>query len=283
MNLDDMKSAYDAYNEELKIRGNLLKAILSNNKNDWITYQEQYIDLYDKTNLELIPLLNKISFEESMMYVNQSIFDPKYKDLVDFFLILHSYKQTEIDGNNAQKFIEFKDTMYFNFLKWYLLNHGLNSHDKNEIISEFIGTTTESVSLRNILANKEELNTIFDNIILRDEVERQIAIDAFIRELDLFIMLVNVYVLRNNLVGLNNIPKPLIMRLILMNILTKKYQLGFRIEEYITRFYETHDITKNMPFIFNKDKLKESIDDILMEINDITNEYINYIEKGKAY
>ena len=99
-------------------------------------------------------------------------------------------------------------------------------------------------------------------------------------------MLSSMYLIKNKIIGLSNeIPKSLILRLVLMNVLTKKYQLGFRIEEYITRYYDNHDLGEE--FFGNKEVqingiIKECVETYLIEINDITNEYINYNEKRKT-
>ena len=56
MKLDEMKNAYNVYNEELDKRKELIRAILTNNKNDYINYEQQFIDLFNKTNIEIYPL-----------------------------------------------------------------------------------------------------------------------------------------------------------------------------------------------------------------------------------
>ena len=286
MKLDEMKNAYNVYNEELDKRKELIRAILTNNKNDYINYEQQFIDLFNKTNIEIYPLLEKMNYEEIKHYLTQSMNNSEYSSLVNFFLLLHGYCQVKMNSNNAQKFNEFKNTLYFELLKWYLPNHGVGSKDREDIINEFTETTAESLSIRNILAKKEELNSIFDNIELMDDFERKIAIDSFVKEVDLFLIFVNMYIIKNKLLELdNNIPKSLILRLVLMNILTKKYQLGFRIEEYITRYYDNHDIGKEFfgeGVHVNKKVLNECVEEYLMEINDITNEFINDYEKRKT-
>lgn len=292
MKLDEMKSAYDAYNEELETRKKLINAILTNNKNDYINFQERYINLYEKSNAELYPLLDKLSEVEITDYLNQSMVNPQYKDLVDFFLILHGYTKlknsnsTQLSGNNAQKFNEDKNTIYYDLVKWYMANHGVGSKNKEEIIKEFVDTTVESISIRNILAGKEELNSVFDNIEFKSDLEREIAVEAFVTEIDLFLVFIDMYLLKSTLLGTKEIPKSLILRLVLMNILTKKYQLGFRIEEYVTRYYENHNIAEKLlgdnP-LFNMKLFNELVEECIIEINDITNDYNNYKEKGKAY
>lgn len=278
MNLENMQDAYKSYNLEFDKRRELLKAILTNN--EYLNYQQQFIDLYDETNNHLYPILSKMNYEEIIKYLDQSMLDPKYKDLVNFFLILHGYIQLKTNSNNAQKFNEYKNNLYFELLKWYIPNHGVSTKDKEEIVNEFTDTTAESISIRNILANREDLNIVFDNILLKDDLERQIAINAFVTEIDLFLMFVNMYILKNEILGLEgNIPKSIILRLVLMNVLTKEYQLGFRIEEYITRYYNNHDIIKEYfgdNIKIDKRIIDVFIEEILIEINDITNEFMDY-------
>ena len=91
MNLENMQDAYKSYNLEFDKRRELLKAILTNN--EYLNYQQQFIDLYDETNNHLYPILSKMNYEEIIKYLDQSMLDPKYKDLVNFFLILHGYIQ----------------------------------------------------------------------------------------------------------------------------------------------------------------------------------------------
>ena len=286
MKLEEMKKAYDVYDEELNKRKELLKAIFTNNKSNYINCEQQFIDLYNKTNVELYPLLEKMNYEEIRQYLNQAMDNPKYSSLVNFFLILHGYCQIKMNSNNAQKFNEYKNALYFDLLKWYIPNHGMNSKEKEDLIHEFTDTTAESISIRNTLAKREELNSVFDNILFKDDFERKIAIDFFVKEIDLFLTFINMYILKGTLFVMNHdIPKSLILRLVLMNILTKKYQLGFRIEEYITRYYDNHDLGEE--FFGNKEVqingiIKECVETYLIEINDITNEYINYNEKRKT-
>lgn len=285
MRIEDMKSAYDSYHLEDDKRKELIKAIFTNK--DITALQNNYIELYDKTNNELYPILGQTNYDELHNYVGQIMFDPKYKDLMNFFLTLNGYNQLINSKGNAQKFSETKNTTYYELIKWYLPLHAIDSKNKEEIINEFIETTADSIGVRNILANKEELNTVFDNIVLIDDFERNLAIEAFVSEVDLLLMLSSMYIVKNGVLGLpNDIPKSLILRLVLMNILTKKYQLGFRIEEYITRFYDTHDIVKETfgnSVNYNKNLLNDYIEELIVEINDITNEYMNRKEKGKAH
>lgn len=285
MKLEDMKDAYNSYNEEIEVRKELLKAMLTNK--DYSSFQEKYIKLYEKNNQELYPIIGKLSTDEIHVYLNQVMFDPKYEELVKFFLILLSYSQVRDNSNNAQKFSENESSLYFKLLKWYLPLHGLSNEQREEVISEFTETTTESVCIRNILANKEELNEMFNNIQLSDDFERKLAVKSFVTELDLLITFVNLSVIKNKIINRpNDIPKSLLLRLVLKNLLAKKYQLGFRVEEYITRYYETHDIIReffNDKVNIDKRLLNEYVEEYILEINDITNEFMNYIEKGKTH
>ena len=285
MKIEEMKSAYDSYNLEDNKRKELIEAIFTNK--DIMTLQNHYIELYDKTNKELYPILGQTNYEELHSYIGRIMFDPKYKDLMNFFLILNGYNQLINSKGNAQKFSETKNTTYYELVKWYLPLHAVDSKNKEEIIKEFIETTADSIGVRNILANQEELNTVFENIVLTDDFERNLAIEAFVSEVDLLLLLSSMYIIKNGVLGLSNdIPKSLILRLVLMNILTNKYQLGFRIEEYITRFFANHDIIKESfgdNVNYNKKILNNYIEEFIVEINDITNEYMNRKEKGKAH
>ena len=286
MKLEDMKDAYNSYNEELDVRKDLLTAILTNK--DYSSLQEKYLELYNKNNSELYPIIGKVSTDEIHVYLNQVMFNPEYHGLVKFFLILLSYSQIKDNGNNAQKFSENESSLYYKLVRWYLPIHGLSNKDREEVIDELNETTTESVSIRNILANKEELNEIFDNIQLSDDFERKLAVTSFVNELDLLITFVNLSVIKNKILNRpNDIPKSLLLRLVVKNLLARKYQLGFRVEEYLTRYYQNHDILKEIfgdAIKVDKRVLNDYIEEYILEINDITNEFTNYLEKkGKTH
>ncbi len=284
MKIEDMQEAYNTFNLEDKKRKELIEAILTNK--DIITLKNHYIELYNKTNNELYPVLGNTSFEELHNYIAQIMLDPKYKDLINFFLILNGYNQLKNSNGNAQKFSEIKNITYYELIKWYLPIHGISTKDRDEVINEFTETTADSIGVRNLLADKEELNTVFDSIMLTDDFERKLAIDSFVTEVDLLLMLSSMYLIKNKILGLPNvIPKSLILRLVLMNVLTKKYQLGFRIEEYITGYYDNHDVIKeffgeHLPV--DKRILNDAIEEFVLEINDISNEFMNYKEKRKT-
>ena len=291
MKIEEMKDAYNAYSEEDNIRKELLEAIL--NRKNSLLYQQQFIDSFNKTNNELYLIINKTNDEELQSIVYQTMNNPDYKDLTNFFLILNGYSQLKSNSNNAQKFSERKNLLYFELLKWFIPNHGLSNKDKDELVNEFITTTADSIGIRNILANKEDYNSVFDNILIIDDFERKLAIDAFVSEVDLILAIINVFFIKSIHIGSSYyVPKSLVLRLVLMNLLTKEYQLGFRIEEYVSRFFNNFDlekacsskginVTKSEIDLFMK-KLNNYVEELLIEINDITNEYNNYKEKRKT-
>ncbi len=284
MKIEDMKDAYESYNVEDSKRKELIEAIFNNR--DIITLKNDYAELYNKTNKEIYPILGNTSYEELHNYVAQTMLNPEYKDLMNFFLILNGYNQLKNNYSNAQKFSEVKHLLYFDLINWYLPLHGVSSDNKKEIISEFTETTADSIGIRNLLADKEELNNVFDNIVLAGDFERTLAVDSFVSEVDLILTLISLYIVKNSLLQLPNaVPTSLILRLVLMNILTKKYQLGFRIEEYMTRYFENNEGIKKIfdgEFKSSKRVLNDYIEEVVLEVNDITNEYINYKEKRKA-
>ena len=285
MDLTKLKDSFDAYKEELKVRELLIKKIIY--KEDYTQCQNDYINLYDKTNTELSKILGSIDIAEATIYFASIQNDPKYKELTAFFVVLLLYLSLSNGGENYVKIEETETSLYHDILKWYIPNHGISDIDKEGMVKEVFTSTKGSISMRNILACKEDLNSIFDNIVLRDERERQEVIEEFVGKTNSLLAALNVVLVFNSLYGVKRIiPKPFLLRLVLLNILTKKYQLGFSIEEYIIRYYQNNDITKEL-FGIGLDSygksLQNNIDELLMEINDVTNEFINYQQKkGKT-
>ncbi len=283
MNLNNVREAYQYYCFENKTRKKLIEAILRNDHNGIIDNQRKYIKIVNLTNDSLTKVLNTLSYEEIYDYYKQTLVNPKYHDLNHFFMLLLSYNQLLFANNNGNKFSEHKESLYFNLVKWYVNNHGINSNDRDSLINEVIETTSSSVSVRNILSNREEVNDTFEKVNIRNELEGKLLFNMFLKEINLFVILMNGALIKQCITMGNSIPKSLVLRLVLLNLITKEYSLGFSIEEYIEGYFERHDIMGeilNFPsFTAGNSMLKLYVDDLLLEVNDITNEFLNQKKK----
>jgi len=286
MDLEVIKKGFDIFKKENKIRQDLLKDIITNNKEGIERNQRRYSKLYELVNNEIYTLINKMSYIEIKTYLNKMIDDPRYVDLTGFFILLLSYHMLAYKRNDAAKKLnEDRDLTYYNLVKWYSLNHAISKNQLDNLADEIGKTTVGSIGIRNILANREELNTIFDDIKLHNELERAAYIEFFVKETNLFIQLLTPMALAaaTPFGELIEIPKTIILRLVLANILAKKYSMGFSIEEYVNRYLDNHNVIAeaigetNLPL--RNDIIKPIIDDYLMEINDITNEFLNQKKK----
>ena len=286
MDLEMIRKAYLVFQKENKVRKDLIKATLNNNQEEIIRYQRRFGKLYDITNNEIYPILNKLSFKEIDDFISKMIDDPKYHELTGFFILLLSYHMLAFSKNDVtKKLSEDKDLMYYKLVTWYTLNHAISKKQIDNVAEELGETTLGSVGIRNVLANREELNIIFDDIKLNNEKERDLYVQFFVKEVNLFIQLLGpmAFMASNPFGPEVEVPKSLLLRLVLLNILTRKYSMGFSIEEYINRYLDHHNVIGEAVGIpdlpLGNEILKPYLDDYLMEINDITNEFMNQKKK----
>ena len=283
MDLECLKKAYDIYKKESKVKNELIKAIITNNQEEIIRNQRRYEKLYKLTNDELYPLLGKLSMLEITGGVMQAKSNPEYSELGEFLLLLLSYSvlSNEKLGYNDKLICEYRDKEYFELVKWYIQNHAVSEEQKKQLASDLAGTTGGSVSIRNILANNNDLNSMFDNANLDNPIDKNSYLKDYVKELDIYInLLVPMAMAESIPYGFRfEMPKPVILRLVILNMLTKKFELGFSIEEYITRYLEKHNVICEMLGMSDDERLKEFtnglVDTYIMEINDITNEFMN--------
>lgn len=283
MNLEILKEAYRYYCFENKTRKKLIEAILKNDHNSIIDYQRKYTKIVNLANDSLTKTLKVLSYNEIDNYYKQTSTNPDYQDLNNFFLLLLSYNQLLFADNNGCKFSEHMDALYFNLVKWYVSNHGITSDDRDELIDETIISTETSIGVRNILSNREDLNEIFGKVNIRSKIEGKILFNMFLKEINLFVVIMNGVLIKQCITRGESIPKSIVLRLVLLNLITKEFSLGFSIEEYIEGYFARHDVMGeilNFPgFTAGNSVLKLYVDDLLLEVNDVTNEFLNQKKK----
>lgn len=285
MELTMVKDGYDAYLKEIKKRDELVKAIVNND--DYTNIQLEYVDLYEKTNEELGKIIDKIAIEDFLMLISNINEDMDYRDFVEFLLLLLSYITASKFLDNAQKIEERESALYLDVMKWHAQNQSNNESDREGLMVGFRDAAKDSISVRNILANREELNSIFEGPIYDNEESKMKLIKIFGAKIDVQIGILSFNMLLSALTHMNtHIPKPILINLVALNVLTKEYNLGFCVEEYVERAFNNRDVLKEMFGVelnLERRVLDDFIENLQLEINDATNEYINYKEKGNAY
>lgn len=284
MDLTIVKDGFEAYQNEIKKRDELVRLIVNNN--DYTNTQLEYIDLYEKTNEELGKIIERIALEDFFSFLSNMSKGGDYHDFAQFLLLILSYITASKFIDKSQKVDEKEKSLYLDIMKWYVVNQSPNAKDREGLIAGFKDSAKGSISIRNILANREELNTIFDGPVYENEESKMKLSKVFAAKLDMNIGLLSLDMLLNTIIRRNgSIPKPVLINLVAINVLTKEYNLGFRVEEYIERAFKNRDILSEMfgmQLNIERRVIDDFIENLQLEINDATNEFISYKEKGKT-
>ena len=282
MNLELLKDAFDIYKIEEKIRKRLMKAILENDKQGISDNQRRFIKVSNITNEKITEVLDKLSYEEISDYSKKTLMVPEYHELNNFFILLLQYKQLLCSKSNVGVFNDHKETLYYEVVRWYVENHFISDNQREKLIRDTTEITKGIIGVRNVLSNKEEISKLF-SLNIRNEIEAKLLFNMFVKEVEFFVIIMNGEILKNCLSMGKEFSKPLMLKLVTLNIITKEYSLGFSVEEYIKGYYERHDIMKeylNLPnFQSGNYILHQYLDDLLLEVNDLTNEFLNQKKK----
>ena len=207
---------------------------------------------------------------------------PEYHELNNFFILLLQYKQLLCSKSNVGVFNDHKETLYYEVVRWYVENHFISDNQREKLIRDTTEITKGIIGVRNVLSNKEEISKLF-SLNIRNEIEAKLLFNMFVKEVEFFVIIMNGEILKNCLSMGKEFSKPLMLKLVTLNIITKEYSLGFSVEEYIKGYYERHDIMKeylNLPnFQSGNYILHQYLDDLLLEVNDLTNEFLNQKKK----
>lgn len=285
MDLTIVKDGFEAYQNELKKRDELVRLIVDNK--DYTNAQLEYIDLYEKTNEEIGKIVGVIALDDFFSFLSNMKPGEDYSDFAGFLLLILSYLTASNYPERDQKLEEKESSLYLDIMKWYVKHQSANDDDIKGIIIGFKDAAKSSISIRNTLANREELNSIFDGPVYTNEESKMNLSKVFAAKIDMQIGLLSFNMFFTALTHLNSsIPKPILINLVVLNVLAKEYNLGFCVEEYLERAFNNRDVLKEMFGVeINLERriLDDFIENLQLEVNDTTNEYINYKEKGKAY
>ena len=68
-----------------------------------------------------------------------------------------------------------------------------------------------------ILSNREEVNDTFEKVNIRNELEGKLLFNMFLKEINLFVILMNGALIKQCITMGNSIPKSLVLRLVLLS------------------------------------------------------------------
>ena len=284
MDLTIVKAGFDCYLKEFEKRSEIIRALM--HKQDYKNLQIEYIDLYEKTNQELYKIVDQIQFEDFVSYLQNMQPSKECANFAEFLLLILSYISISKGVKDEQKFDEHELMTYYDLGKWYAENKNIDEASIEATQGDIDNASKSSIAVRNIIANREDLNVIFDIPTKINDVEKISLSKIISAKLDILINITNISIILNGAVGsFKSIPKPILLKYVLLDILSKEYQLDFSVEDYLTRYYDTRDILKetfNINAYYDKDVIKQMIQRVVKEINDTTFEYATYKQKGKT-